>query len=103
MLKAWRAHEADVQRREEAGELQPGGATAGAARFVVQAAPIALAADLPVVDETTYCRPAHQFAYPTLSKRARCPHCSGVFVITAKGALHKHDCRPSYATSIDGV
>ena len=53
MLKAWRAHEADVQRREEAGELQPGGATAGAARFVVQAAPTALAADLPVVDETT--------------------------------------------------
>ena len=74
-----------------------------AARFVVQAAPIALAADLPVIDETTYCRPAHQFAYPTLSKRTRCPQCSGVFVITAKGVLHKHDCRPLRAASIEGV
>ena len=75
---------------------------APAARPVVQAAPIRFAADLPVVDETTY-RPAHQFAYPTLSKRARCPQCSGIFVITAKGVLHKHDCRPSRAASTEGV
>ena len=94
--RAKRAMMAHAARQQQLAQV-PG------ARFVVQAAPIALAADLPVVDETTYCRPVHQFAYPTLSKRARCPHCSGVFVITAKGALHKHDCRPSYATSINGV
>ena len=64
-----------------------------AQRVVVQAAP--LASDLPVITDDDVCRPAHQFAYPTLSKRARCPHCSGIFVITSKGVLHKHDCRPA--------
>ena len=58
----------------------------------MKAAPVP--ATLPIVDDNAR-RPAHQFAYPTLSKRARCPHCGGLFVITAKGTLHVHDCRPA--------
>lgn len=47
---------------------------------------------LPVVDDCAL-RPPHQYAYPTLSQRARCPRCHGLFVITAAGTLHKHACR----------
>ena len=57
-------------------------------------APAPLLANLPIVDDNAQ-RPAHQFAYPVLSKRARCPGCNGIFVVTAKGTLHKHDCRPA--------
>lgn len=46
---------------------------------------------LPVVDDCAE-RPPHQYAYPTLSQRARCPRCHGLFVITAAGTLHKHVC-----------
>ena len=50
--RAKRAMMAHAARQQQLAQVP-------AARFVVQAAPIALAADLPVVDETTYCRPAH--------------------------------------------
>ena len=50
--QAERAKMAHAARQQQLAQV-PG------ARVVVQAAPIALAADLPVVDETTYCRPAH--------------------------------------------
>ena len=52
------------------------------------------AAHVPIVDDNAQ-RPPHQHAYPTLSQRARCPLCKGIFVLTAKGQLHKHDCRPT--------
>ena len=78
-----------LERLKRATEARQALAMRPQSSFPAQSGP--LAADLPVVDEHV-SRPAHQFNYPTLSKRARCPHCSGVFVITGKGTLHKHDC-----------
>ena len=84
--------EAKAARRREEAQRVRRTMEARAARERVLTAPLVV--DLPIVDENAQ-RPAHQFAYPVLSKRARCPGCNGIFVVTAKGTLHKHDCRPA--------
>ena len=69
------------------------------ARSVLRADPASFSAELPVVDNEQFLR--RKFAYPILTKRARCPRCDEYFALTQKRDLvsghfliRKHDCRP---------
>ncbi len=73
------------QQREEAREEQR-------ERLARESARQPVLAHLPAMDESV--RPPHQHAYYVKSKRGRCPICTGIFVITARGTLHAYDCRP---------